>query len=480
MHLARKGIALRPEQCYYSVINERTDKIMNIVLLIALIIAEAVFASVSIAKHVNRKKFRLFRGIANAAELLVFFTAAIFTEEVKPGLRFSGLLILLGVRLAFAGLMIIARRKNGEEVKKTSGIIVSAIMSCLLFVGALMPSFMFADYNGLPTTGEYEVAMTKAILVDESRTEQFETDGSNREVPVYFYYPETDGKEKFPLVVFSHGAFGYYQSNTSTYMELASNGYIVVSTEHPYHSMFTTDTDGKKIIADMGFLNDVMAADALTEAETFDKHSEWMKLRTEDVSFALDSIEKACSDGALNDSWHCDDAAEITRALDMCDCESIGLMGHSLGGATAVALGRTRDDVDAVIDFDGTMLGEVIGVENGKEVINEEAYPLPLLSFNNNEHQRQIDEYKAEGKTYSNTVVLANAKEGYETCFVGTEHMDFTDLPMFSPFLGSMLGTGDIDTEKSVTKMNEITLDFFNSYLKNDGSFAVEESYEFS
>ncbi|MBQ5851909.1 MAG: hypothetical protein IIW54_14020, partial [Lachnospiraceae bacterium] len=33
--------------------------------------------------------------------------------------------------------------------------------------------------------------------------------------------------DDFPLVVFSHGAFGYYESNTSTYMELASNGYVV-------------------------------------------------------------------------------------------------------------------------------------------------------------------------------------------------------------------------------------------------------------
>ena len=66
------------------------------------------------------------------------------------------------------------KAKKGEEVKKTSGIVVSAIMSCLLFVGALMPSFMFADYDGLPTTGEYEVAMTKAIIVDESRPELYE------------------------------------------------------------------------------------------------------------------------------------------------------------------------------------------------------------------------------------------------------------------------------------------------------------------
>ncbi len=88
---------------------------------------------------------------------------------------------------------------------------------------SLIPAYLFTGYAGLETTGEYEVKLVSAILVDESRAETFETDGSKREVPVHFYYPETKnvGGKSFPLVIFSHGAFGYYQSNTSTYMELA-------------------------------------------------------------------------------------------------------------------------------------------------------------------------------------------------------------------------------------------------------------------
>lgn len=94
----------------------------------------------------------------------------------------------------------------------------------LLFI-AMMPAFVFTGYEGFDTTGKYQVKQAHAILVDESRTESFEADGIKREVPVYIYYPDTEDGE-FPLVVFSHGAFGYYQSNTSTYMELASNGYV--------------------------------------------------------------------------------------------------------------------------------------------------------------------------------------------------------------------------------------------------------------
>ncbi len=58
--------------------------------------------------------------------------------------------------------------------------------------------------------------------------ESFRDDGAFRQVAVQFWYPATEKEERFPLVVFSHGAFGYRMSNYSTYMELASNGGYVV------------------------------------------------------------------------------------------------------------------------------------------------------------------------------------------------------------------------------------------------------------
>lgn len=45
----------------------------------------------------------------------------------------------------------------------------------------------------------------------------------------------------------------------------------------------------------------------------------------------------------------------------MVDEDKIGLMGHSMGGASSVQLGRERDDIDAVIDLEGTMAGEYVG-----------------------------------------------------------------------------------------------------------------------
>ena len=47
---------------------------------------------------------------------------------------------------------------------------------------------------------------------------------------------------------------------------------------------------------------------------------------------------------------------------DRIDTGKIGVFGHSLGGATAVAAGRERSDISAVIDIEGTMLAEYTGL----------------------------------------------------------------------------------------------------------------------
>ena len=67
-----------------------------------------------------------------------------------------------------------------------------------------------------PRTG-YEVSF---------RIDEFENDGSFREVPAHFYYPDSESGE-FPLVIFSHGAFGYYESNftlTSGFLQFSLKG----------------------------------------------------------------------------------------------------------------------------------------------------------------------------------------------------------------------------------------------------------------
>lgn len=378
-----------------------------------------------------------------------------------------------------------SNEKSPKTNKRKIGIILISIILLLVLAIASIPKLLFTDYAGLPTTGPYGVKQVSAILADANRLETFETDGSNREVPLYFYYPDVDMSKEmneniFPLIIFSHGAFGYYESNTSTYMELASHGYVVASLDHPYHSFFTTDTEGNTITVNPEFLQEVMHIneEGVSEEEVLQLSHSWLDIRVADMNFVLDSVQEAVATSKIStEIWYISDEAteeELTTVLSMINTEKIGLMGHSLGGAASVTVGRTRNDIDATIDLDGTMLGEELRYENGELVFYEEAYPIPLLSISNEEHH--LDSTSVEA-LYVNNVVLENAMDSKYTYFVGSGHMNFTDLPLFSPILASFLGVGEIDATECITTMNEIILEFFNYYLKDEGTVVIKESY---
>lgn len=445
---------------------------MTVLLLSVLIILELGFMVFELTRATAKKEWTTKRTILNAAELVLFF-AMVLLPGIDTGFRFKGLTAMLVLRLITAAVFWLANRKS-TKAKKKAPVVLGAFLSTSLIASSLIPAFLFTDYEGRPVTGPYKVLQANAIITDTSRIEEFENDGSFREVPVYFFYPDgTD--EKMPLVIFSHGAFGYYQSNASMFMELASNGYVVASIEHPYHSIFSHDSDGKTVIADRQFLNDALTIGSsdVSEAEVFEVTSQWMALRTADMIFAIDSLKEG-----ISDNWHIteDQKAGVTKAVSLIDPSKIGLIGHSMGGATAVTCGR-RDDISAVVDLDGTMLGENLGVNGDEIIVNEEPYHTPLLNFQNQQHHDDAVEAERIGYKYSNNTIIKNADTVYTTYFANSGHMDFTDLPLFSPFLAKNLGTGDVDNVVMIDTLNGLVVRFFDCYLKGEGNFSVNEYY---
>lgn len=456
---------------------------MALVLLLILVITEIGFAVFELTKNTTKKNWTMERLGVNGAEAVIYLIM-LALPGIDFSFRFKSLVLLLAIRIIFAFIFLLINRKN-EKIKKKVFIILGSFFTCSFIISSLAPAFIFKDYKGRPLTGSYEVAESEAILIDHSRVESFEDDGSYREVPVHFYYPENvqDIKEhSLPLVIFSHGAFGYYQSNTSTYMELASHGYVVVSLDHPYHSFFTKDSEGKTIIANPEFFQDALrignSDGEVSEEEIYETTSKWMELRIADMNFVIDTLENTVDTNNMDDSWFISDESKdnIINAVKLINIEKIGLMGHSLGGATAVTVGR-RDDISAVIDLDGTMLGEQIGVKDENPIINEEPYTTPLLSVDKEDHYQERIEAEKIGYNYANNVILKNATNGYSTFFKGAEHMNFTDLPLFSPTLAGMLGTGNIDAGECIDQVNGLVLEFFDSFLKESGEFTVQESY---
>lgn len=430
-------------------------------------------------KKSSKKTWSLRRLIVDLGQA-VLFALMLLLPGIDTSFRFMGLIILLVIRLVVAGLSVLIN-KNKTVAKKFSGKIASLILSILLIAGAMVPSFIFTDYEGLPPHGSYKVNQSQAILVDKNRIEEFESDGSYREVPVYFFYPENASEgDKFPLVVFSHGAFGYYASNASTYLELASQGYVVVSLEHPYHSFFTKDTSGKTITVDPDFMNSVMNANGDATEEMIAKESaKWMKLRVDDMNFALDELKRGADENDLEAYWFENDSLKNNsiEALGLIDTDKIGVMGHSMGGATAVEIGKERDDIDAVIDIDGTMLASITGAKDGKYIIEDAEYHVPLFELKNADSYYELIEIEKMDYPYPNFVIRDNADVYYGTYFEGSLHMDYTDLPLFSPFLGKLLGSGNVDNAYMMEQLNSLAVSFFDCYLKGEGQFSVNESY---
>ncbi len=364
---------------------------------------------------------------------------------------------------------------TGDGKKKSRRKRLVKVLLIFLFIaaaaGILFKFIMFPPYDEPAVSGNYKVLIREYTWVDENRVETFTDSGENRELTVKFWYPEKEGS--YPLVIFSHGAFGVIDSNYSTCMELASNGYVVASIGHTYHAMYVKNVEGKTFLVDKDFMQSVFVGngdyDPELEKQVYENSLIWMELRTADENFVLDTIlEKAEN--------------KEEGPFGLIDADKIGLMGHSMGGASSVQLGRERTDIDAVIDLEGTMLGEYIGFEDGIEIYNKEPYPVPVLDVFGTRLYDQVrlpEELKEKYPDwqYVNFYVGEHAKEYMAVAFHDAGHLNFTDLPLISPVLAKLMGVGKVDAKSCIENVNAIVLEWFDHYLKGNSELDIKPEY---
>ncbi|WP_042348117.1 alpha/beta hydrolase family protein [Bacillus massiliigorillae] len=433
---------------------------MDTLLLFITLIFEISFAIYCMVTKQNHKK------IKNWIRIAIFIAFVMFTlsSVIVWSLRWVMLAILLFI-LAVKGTVSLIRNKTNTDKYKTFKIVWKSIIMILAFVVVLAPAIVFPQHKSPKVTGEYDVATATYTYVDKKRMEEFADTGQNRFVNVEFWYPKNaDGR--YPLLVFSHGAYGIKASNTSTYMELASHGYVVVSIDHPYHSFYTRSEDGTVVLLNTDYKREIdnMNKGAYTKEKLFELNQKWMKLRTDDMNFVINTIlEKAKSDN--KPTYQC------------INTEKIGVFGHSMGGAASVWLGRERNDIRAVVNIDAPFFSELIyKKEIDDYVASSEAYTTPLLNIYSDDVWRQLE---------SNSTYVANKpnneqlKEAYTVHFKGAKHLSLTDLPLFSPILANILqgGKADIDPYYCIETENELILKFFDYELKGIGHFTPKGTY---
>lgn len=432
---------------------------LGIVIFIILLLMEVGFMLYSlISKSYQKGK----KSIINISVLILMSILCVF-GVIQLSFRWYILLTVLLIRAVMGTWYLLRGKGKKVSIFKKRYVVLKGINNAILVVLAILPAIIFPQFSPIRPTGEYKVKTISYTLTDPERLETFADQNENRKVTIQFWYPD-NSTETYPLVVFSHGSFGFRGSNRSTFEELASNGYVVCSIDHTYHAFFTKQTDGKIIIVNSGFLNDAIAAtnDDFDVRTTYLKTQEWLQIRLGDMNLVLnDILDKA-------------DQTNSDGVYHLINTDKIGLFGHSLGGATAAELGRERKDIDAAIVIDGTMLGEEVGLKNDSVILNNTPYPIPLLNIYNESHFEDATKYAA---TYDNMVATANAADAKQTVIKGAGHLNFTDLPLFSPFLAGLLGTGEVDSRYCIETMNQIVLNYFNYYLKDAKDLKLNQEY---
>lgn len=432
---------------------------MGILNLIILILTGTALFVWSVSTKSDRTRERAIIRLS----LLGLLVTGLATGLLDGAFRY-GLLLLVLVVQGIGGIRMLAGKK--EKPYRLRASLTRFVATLLLMPLVLMPAILFPQYRLPVASGHYEVATSRYTWTDETRPDTYSQTGGNRKLTVECWYPASSG-ETFPLIVFSHGAFGFSGSNHSTFTELASNGYVVASIGHTHQAFFTRDTDGILTTVDPVFLEQATALNATHDParvqETFETTAGWMALRTADVAFVLDTIRSACENK---------EAGPLFSAINP---DKIGLMGHSLGGATAAQMGRERGDIGAVIVLDGTMLGETLAVGNNLPILNDTPYPVPLLNLYAQDHYR--DAKQTEGEAYANFHATRLAANARETVFQDAGHLNFTDLPLFSPLLAKQLGTGTIDPRFCIETMNGVVRAFFDEHLKGAAPADIAAEY---
>lgn len=159
---------------------------------------------------------------------------------------------------------------------------------------------------------------------------------------------KTDCKtSRFPLVFFGHAhtVSRVFYNLISQY--LASYGFIVVNIDHPYDALIVEFPDGTTTFY-------------TPETDKTRNHSvRNLETRTADVSFVLDQISHNITLGGL----------VFPKGVRPTKLDSVGIWGHSIGGATAVNAVLTDERFAGAINIDGALFGQVLGVGVDKPVV---------------------------------------------------------------------------------------------------------------
>jgi pimeloyl-ACP methyl ester carboxylesterase len=290
----------------------------------------------------------------------------------------------------------------------------------------------------------------------------------------------TDAKAKegeHPTLIFNHGHGMYGTQNSHQIIELASHGYVVITLNHPGHSLLSKranesatraagvaeyeDDEVVRLLKRQATGNDelraatnlndwVFSMKALEEdafADIVDQFPEWIKN----------------NDMVLNELQNIQSGDTPTPLKSSLDLTKIGFFGHSFGGAVATHMGMNDRRVKAAYNMDGPVFTWSLN-----------PHPKAQFCFAYNDSNEQAG---VKSSSAWMNQQLAIALNGCERTFNSASHMNFSDLNeiKFLKWLGQL---GPIDNKLMRESLNQSLLQFFNQHLLGIGESTNLEGTE--
>jgi dienelactone hydrolase len=245
-------------------------------------------------------------------------------------------------------------------------------------------------------------------------------------------------QKAFPVVLLEHGSGVVPAIYTSLAEGLASNGFIVVATNHPPDSLIAVFPDGHEIKAQAYWPEN---ADRRTQGVAIGKFAD--DVLVADVKFVLDQLQEL----NLHDGfWR--------GRLDLSD---VAIVGHSMGGTTAALALKKDGRIRAGVNLDGStypgMNADVRPIALGK----------PLLFM-------ETEEHASDPETHGKEFVGSEANT-YYVVLAGNDHMAFTDASLLQCRFSKEPAPGTTRCERALYALEltrSVVNEFVGKYLKDN------------
>lgn len=248
---------------------------------------------------------------------------------------------------------------------------------------------------------------------------------------------DTASKTKFPTLLFGPGLNTTRLFYSSTGQHLASKGYEVIVMDHPYETDVVQFPNGEIIFG--GAIG--------KDPNDMANYVFGLDVRTADVSFILD-------------------------AFNICKTT---YMGHSFGGASAIASLPEEKRLASGINIDGTLFGSIL----------EDGVPRPILFFGS---QLPVEHNSTSDLTWTSLFAAMDAKHpdvwNRELNVVDSGHNTYGDYPLIADATGlredeklEEIFFGRVTGDRAMEILTEYVTDFVEfTLLHGDEGLLAEES----